>query len=274
MANQDDQMKRLVDVMERQYAQGENTQKTLTMLLEAQQEQLKVQESQLEVQQSVKKDIELLLQHAEKQALLEKTQFEQLQKIRAAADISADKLGHMEWRQWLNSSEYKDSLRALHQFSQGTLWSLSSSQCKGIESALSVGASCYGDLVLQNDQRRAEHNVVQEHFKEALPEHELWQMGCVALRQPRVQQHLIAQGVAAHLLQRFHPDMVLLEKLRDASPMADTNGQPMTPQAIADWERKIQFDENRGKAAGGWTSVSQASEDQPMNEAAEESQMK
>ena len=137
-----------------------------------------------------------------------------------------------------------------------------------------MGAACYGDIVHQNDQRRAEHYVVEEHFKEALPEHELWQMGCVALRQPKVQQHLIAQGVPANLLQRFQPDMVLLEKLRDASPMADTDGQPMTPQAIAAWERKSQFNENRGRAAEGWTSVSQASADQQMNQDAEDSQMR
>ena len=43
--------------------------------------------------------------------------------------------------------------------------------------------------------------------------------------------------------------------------MADTEGKPMTPEAIADWERKCQFDENRGLSADGWASASQVSAD-------------
>ena len=282
----------MTSLMSQQLQATQGVQKNLIQLAEGQkrickvqEEQLKVQESQLEVQQSLKKDIELLLQNAEKQAPHQQTQLDEIQKIREASEAISEKTHHMEYRQFLNSSEYKDSMRGLHQFSNGTLWSLSSAQCKGIQSALSVGAACYGDIVNQNDQRRAEHNVVEAHFQAALPEDTLWQMGCVALRQPKVQQHLIQSGVPAHLLQPFQPGLVLLEKLRDASPMADTDGQPMTTQAMALWERKSQFNENRGRAAEGWTSASQVSadiqsavaqpthQDQQMNQDAADSQM-
>ena len=258
----------MTSLMSQQLQATQGVQKNLIQLAEGQkrickvqEEQLKVQESQLEVQQSLKKDIEFLLQNAEKQAPHQQTQLDEIQKIREAAEAISEKTHHMEYRQFLNSSEYKDSMRGLHQFSKGDLWSLSSAQCKGIQSALEVGCGSYGDIVFQNDKRRAEHNVIHQHFQAALPDDPLWQTGCIALRQPRVQHHLLQNGVPPHLLERFQPGMGLLEKLRESSPMADTEGKPMTPEAIADWERKCQFDENRGLSADGWASASQVSAD-------------
>ena len=86
---------------------------------------------------------------------------------------------------------------------QGTLWTLSKSQAKGVQSALEMGCSSYGELVFQCDKRRAEHQVVATHYSKALPEDDLWQTGCIAIRQPSVQQQLIQNGVPQTLLNQF-----------------------------------------------------------------------
>ena len=251
----------MLSLMSQQLKATQGCQQTVIQLADGQKRVCKVLEAQFQVQESAKKEVEGILQNSENQLRQLQTQSEELQKVWENTEMISQKTHAMEYRQWLSSSEYKDSLRGLDQFSRGDLWSLSKAQCKGVQSALEVNCASYGDIVIQNDKRRAEHNVVEEHFQAALPEYSLWQTGCVALRQPKVLQHLVQNGVPQHLLNRFQPGMVLLEKLRDAAPMADTDGQMMTPEAVEEWELKTQFDERRGRTADGWTSASQVSAD-------------
>ena len=264
VASQQESQKLLAEMsslMAQQLEATKASQQLLIQLVDGQKCICKVLQGQSMGQEFQKKDVEGILQNNEKQLGQLQKLSEEVQQVRENTESISQKTHAMEYRQWLGSSEYKDSLRGLDQFSRGDLWSLSNAQCRGVQSALEVGCASYGDIVVQNDKRRAEHNVVQEHFQAALPAEELWQTGCVALRQPKVLQHLVQNGVPQHLLNQFQPGMALLEKLRDASPMADTDGQPMTPEAIQDWERKTQFDERRGRAADGWASASQVSAD-------------
>ena len=262
MANQDDQRKRLVDVMERQLAQGENTQKTLTLLLEA----------QLEVKHVIVSLQETIVEGAKSQKM-------DLESISQNTKTIKDKVYAMEHRQWYHSSEQKDSLRAMDQYSRGDNWTLSKAQVKGVQCALECGCASYGDFVVQCDKRRAEHQVVEEHYKEALPADELWQTGCIALRQLKVLEHLVQNGLPRILLDQFAPSVSVLEKIRDAPAMADTSGEAMSSAAVQEWEQKAQFNQKRGEAADGWTNSSQVSAviqsavAQPMDQDVEDSQV-
>ena len=262
MANQDDQMKLLMDLMERQLAQGENTQKTLTLLLEG---QLQVQHAMVSLQETI---VEVA-----------KSQKTDQEKISQNTKTISDKVYAMEHRQWYNSSEQKDSLRAMDQYSRGDNWTLSKAQVKGVQTALEGGCASYGDLVVQCDKRRAEYQVVEDHYKEALPADQLWQMGCIALRQPKVQEHLVQNRLPRMVLEQFSPSVSLLEKLRDAPAMANTSGEAMSSSAVQEWESKAQFNLKRGDAADGWASASQVSADiqsavaQPMDQDVEDSQV-
>jgi hypothetical protein len=104
--------------------------------------------------------------------------------------------------------------------------------------------------------------VVEDHYSQALPTDQLWQTGCIAIRQPKVQEHLIQNGLPPKMLEQFAASVSLLEKLRDAPVMADTSGEAMSSEAVQEWEQKAQFNQKRGEAADGWASASQVSQDQ------------
>ena len=256
MANEDLQMKLLAAMesqnvlMERQLAQNENSQKTQTLLIE-------------KIDQVIG----------------------ELQTINQNTGTISHKIHAMELRQWYHSTEQKDCLRAMDQYSKGVNWTLSKAQVRGIQNALESGSTCYGDLVTECDRRRAEHQVVQNHYKDALPADQMWQMGCIALRCPKVQEQLIQNGLPRILLDQFAPSLSLLEKLRDAPAMADVSGAAMSSDDVQAWEQKAQFNGKMCDAVDGWASSSQVSadiqsavaqptdQDQQMNQDVADSQM-
>ena len=252
MANQE-QIEQMIHLMERQIGASERQimaiegvqkaltegfQKTLTQLADGQSQ---LQEAIKELSQTVS------------------DQSKDIQALKKNSDTITTKTDAMEYRQWYNSGEQKDCLRAMDQFARGTLWTLSKSQAKGVQSALEMGCSSYGELVFQCDKRRAEHQVVATHYSKALPEDDLWQTGCIAIRQPSVQQQLIQNGVPQTLLNQFSPGVALLEKIRDAPPMADTSGQVMSNENVQQWEGKVLFNQRAAEACDGWASASQVS---------------
>ena len=174
MANQDDQMKLLMDrqiaaiegmklLMERQFAHNENSQKTLILPVNG---QAQVRNAIVSLQETFGEVAKELHEASQKSEKMDKV-IKELQTISQNTDTLSHKLNAMEYRQWYNSSEQKDSIRAMDQFSRGDNRTLSNAQCKGVQVALEGSCASYGDIVVQCDKRRAEHQVGEDHYKDA-----------------------------------------------------------------------------------------------------------
>jgi hypothetical protein len=98
---------------------------------------------------------------------------------------------------------------------------------------------------LRADKRRAEHQIVKEHYAQNLPRLEFFQTGEIGLRCPSVHAELIQRGVDPKDLAPFAPDEELLQKLTDGVQMVNTDGQPMSLDYQEWWRKRVQFTPKR-----------------------------
>ena len=159
-----------------------------------------------------------------------------LQAIQSDTSLLFTKVNAMENRQWSQSQQPQDCLRAVDQFGRGELWAITPDVATGVTHALQSHMANYGDMVFQCDQRRPEHAICENHYLPTMPTGALWQTAFVALRQPSVQKELIKKGVPEHLLRQFMPNEELLQNITNGSQLTDSQGKSYTPEAARTWQ--------------------------------------